>query len=142
MQASARNQLTGKVTKVEVGAVNAEVIVTIAGGDSIAASLTKESCAGLGIREGLDVLALIKAPLVMVVKDFCGYKLSARNQLQGTVKTITQGSVNAEVDIELPGGAAIAAIITSESLAALGLKDGDAAWAVFKAGSVILGVKA
>jgi molybdate transport system regulatory protein len=142
MKASARNQLTGKVTQVEVGAVNAEVIVALDGGDSLAASLTKESCADLGLKEGVEVLALIKAPLVMIVKDFGGYKLSARNQLQGTVQKITKGSVNSEVDIQLPGGAAIASIITNESLAALGLKDGDTASAVFKAGSVILGVKA
>jgi len=39
-------------------------------------------------------------------------KLSARNQLKGTIKRITPGAVNSEVVIELPGGIEIVSIIT------------------------------
>ncbi len=55
---------------------------------------------------------------------------------------ITRGSVNADVVIDLPGGTAVSAIITNDSLDSLGLREGDPACAVFKAGSVILGVNA
>jgi molybdate transport system regulatory protein len=140
MKASARNQLFGKVTSVRAGATHAEVEVSLKGGDTLCASVTNPSVDALGLEVGKDVLALVKAPLVMVVKDFGGYRLSARNQLQGTVTRVHKGAVNAEVVIQLPGGDSIAASITNDSVDALGLKDGDTATAVFKAGAVILGV--
>ena len=142
MKASARNQLTGKITGVRVGATYAEVDVSLKGGETLCASVTKESVDSLGLAVGGDVIALIKAPLVMIVKDFGGYKLSARNQLAGTVSRVQKGSVNAEVVIELAGGDAIAATITNDSVDSLGLAVGETATAVFKAGAVILGVAA
>ncbi len=140
MQASARNQLFGKITGVRVGATYAEVDVSLKGGDTLCASITKESVDALKLAVGGDVLALVKAPLVMVVKDFGGYRLSARNQLAGTVSRVQKGAVNAEVVIQLPGGDSIAATITNDSVYALGLQVGETATAVFKAGAVILGV--
>jgi molybdate transport system regulatory protein len=140
MKASARNQLFGKVTSVKIGATNAEVEVSLKGGDTIYASITNPSVAALGLEVSKYVVALVKAPLVMVVKDFGGYKLSARNQLPGTVARVNRGAVNSDVVIQLAGGDFIAASITNDSVDSLELADGDAATAVFKAGAVILGV--
>jgi molybdate transport system regulatory protein len=140
MKASARNQFFGKVTSVTMGTVNATVAINLKGGDSLVASITQESVADLGIKTGADVIALIKAPQVIVVTDFGGYRLSARNQLQGTITHVKKGSVNTEVVIELRGGNAVAATITNESVQTLELAVGGAATAVFKAGAVILGV--
>jgi len=140
VKASARNQFFGKVTDIRTGAVTVEICIGLKGGDTIVSSITKESADSLGIRNGDDAMALIKAPLVMIVKDFGGYRLSARNQLKGTVKRIQKGAVNSEVVIELAGGDSIAATVTNESVDSMGLSEGDAACAVFKAGSVILGV--
>lgn len=75
----------------------------------------------------------------MVVTDLEGYRLLARNQLAGTITQVKKGAVNAEVVIGLPGGDTVAASITNESVAALGLAVGAPAIAVFKANSVILG---
>jgi molybdate transport system regulatory protein len=140
MKASARNQLSGTISEIREGGVYAEVVVALKGGDRLVASVTKESEAALGLKPGTEVIALVKAPLVMVVTDFGGYKLSARNQLAGTVSRVHRGAVHTEVVIRLAGGDSIAATITNDSADALGLKDGDAATAVFKAGAVILGV--
>lgn len=52
------------------------------------------------------------------------------------------GAVNTEVVLQLPGGGTVAAVITNASATALGLAEGRAATAVFKASSVILGVAA
>ncbi len=60
--------------------------------------------------------------------------------LSGTVSRLHPGAVNTEVVIGLPGGGGIAAIITNDSAASLGLAEGLAASAIFKAGSVIVGV--
>jgi len=65
--------------------------------------------------------------------------LSARNQLEGTIKKITEGAVNSEVIIELPGGIEITSIITKHSVERLGLKEGGKAKAVIKATSVMIG---
>jgi molybdate transport system regulatory protein len=140
MKVSARNQFTGIVSAVLVGAVNAEVHVSLKGGEIIVAAITKESLETLAIKEGIEVIALVKAPQIIIVTDFGGYKLSARNQLKGTVTAVKDGVVNAEIDIELSGGDKVATTITKDSVETLGLKEGLAATAVFKAGAVILAV--
>ena len=67
-------------------------------------------------------------------------KLSARNVLKGKIKQITEGTVNSEVTIELPGGIPVVAIITKKSISSLGLAVGKDAYAVIKASSVMVGV--
>jgi len=141
MKASARNQFDGTVNEVILGAVNAEVHVGLKGGETIVASITKDSIETLGIETGKKVIALVKAPQVIVVTDFGDYRISARNQLEGTITAIKPGAVNTEVDIALPGGDKVAATVTNDSVQTLGLRKGQSATAVFKAGAVILGVK-
>ncbi|MGY6276164.1 TOBE domain-containing protein [Methylomonas sp. MgM2] len=140
MKASARNQFTGTIKDVIIGAVNAEVHVTLKGGDTIAANVTKEAVDDLGLKAGMDVIAMVKAPQIIIVTDFGGYKLSARNQLSGTITEVKPGAVNSEIDIELTGGDTIAATITNDSVASLGLAKGKSATAAFKAGAVILAI--
>lgn len=67
-------------------------------------------------------------------------KSSARNQLKGKVKSVTQGVVNSEVVIELPGGALVVSIITRTSAESLGLEPGKDAYAVIKASDVMVAV--
>ena len=140
MEASARNQFVGTVSEVRIGAVNAEVHVSLKGGDVVVASITKESVESLAIKDGVKVIALVKAPQIIVVTDFGGYKLSARNQLQGKVTNVKHGAVNAEVNIELNGGDTVVATVTNDSIDVLNLSEGQSATAVFKAGAVILAV--
>ena len=142
MKTSARNQFTGTVSEVVMGSVNAEIHVSLAGGETIVASITKESTEKLGVKPGIEVIALIKAPQIIIVSDFGGYRISARNQLPGTITEVKAGAVNTEVDIELSGGQKVAATVTNDSVETLGLRKGQAATAVFKAGAVILAVPA
>ena len=97
MKVSARNVFTGKVSGFRPGSVNAEVEVALAGGEHIVAIITMESAKTLAIGEGREVVALVKAPWVMLMTDSSGVRLSARNCLAGTVKSVEPGSVNAEV---------------------------------------------
>jgi molybdate transport system regulatory protein len=140
MKASARNQFTGTVSEVVIGAVNAEVHISLKGSETIVASITKESVESLVIKAGIEITALVKAPQIIIVTDFGGYKFSARNQLQGTVTVVKQGAVNSEVDITLSGGEQVVTTVTNDSVEALGLKAGQTATAMFKAGAVILAV--
>lgn len=142
MKTSARNQFLGKVTAIKKGAVNDEIDLEIAGGVKIVAIVTHESTDGLGLKVGAEAFALIKASSVILVTDGSGAKFSARNHLSGKISRLQEGAVNTEVVIELPGGSAIAAVITNESARNLNLAAGQAATAIFKASSVILGVPA
>ena len=68
-------------------------------------------------------------------------KLSARNQLKGTIVEIQDGAVNGIVKINLGGGNIISAVITMSSIRELGLKVGGTAYAVIKASNVMVGVE-
>ena len=69
MKISARNILKGKVVKFTKGAVNAEVVIELAGGAQVTSIITLESATSLGIAKGKDVYAIIKASDVMVGVD-------------------------------------------------------------------------
>jgi molybdopterin-binding protein len=65
MQLSARNQLKGTVRSVTLGAVMAEVVLSI-GDQEVAAAITRGSAEGLGLKEGDQVIVIIKATDVMI----------------------------------------------------------------------------
>ena len=140
MKISARNQFTGTVVEVLIGAVIAEVYIRLKGEETLVASITRASAETLAIKVGMEVLALVKSSQIIIVSDFGGYRLSARNQLPGTITQVKHGAVNAEIDIELKGGERIAATVTNDSAETLGLRKGQSVTAVFKAGAVILAV--
>ncbi len=140
MKTSARNQFSGKVVALKHGAVNDEVALEILGGQYIVATITRDSSDSLGLAIGDEAFALIKASSVIVATEMSGARISARNQLAGTVVRLQEGAVNSEVSIELPGGGTIAAIVTREGGHLLELALGAPAVAIFKASSVIVGV--
>ncbi len=142
MLTSARNQLSGTVTAITRGAVNDEVEIGLADGQAIVAIVTHSSTEALGLRIGTPAFALLKASWIILLTDTAGIKLSTRNQLAGTVASVTTGAVNAEVALTLAGGDVITAIITNESVRNLGLTVGAKASAAFKAAHVVVGVKA
>ena len=67
-------------------------------------------------------------------------KLSARNQLKGTVTEIQDGAVNAIVKVDIGSGNIISSVITMASVRELDLKVGGTAYAVIKASNVMIGV--
>lgn len=67
-------------------------------------------------------------------------RISARNQLKGTVVEIKEGAVNSIVVIDIGGGNKVSASITLDAVKELGLKVGSPAYAVIKATSVMVAV--
>lgn len=63
---SARNVLAGVVVHVRYGAVNSEVEITLTGGTTVVASITKASVSTLGLKAVDQVCAIIKASNVMI----------------------------------------------------------------------------
>ena len=78
MKISARNVLPGKVSKVTLGAVNAEVKLTLEGGDEIVAIITNDSAKHLGLKEGVRAYAILKASWLILGKGLEPKKLSAQ----------------------------------------------------------------
>ncbi|WP_338758812.1 TOBE domain-containing protein [Massilia sp. METH4] len=140
MKTSARNQFLGTVETVTRGAVNDEVVLRIVGDQRIVAVVTHESAGSLGLAPGVPAFALVKASSIIIAVEAEGARLSARNQLAGTIARVVPGAVNAEVTIALPGGGTIAATVTTGSAEGMELVAGMPATALFKASSVIVGV--
>jgi molybdopterin-binding protein len=69
-------------------------------------------------------------------------RFSARNQLQGKVKSVKLGEVMAEVIVELADGQEIVSAITRTSAESLNLKVGDSVAAIIKSTEVIIGKEA
>ncbi|MGA8427675.1 MAG: TOBE domain-containing protein [Candidatus Dormiibacterota bacterium] len=69
MRISARNQLRGTVTRVDMGAVMSTVVIRLAGGEEVVAAITKDSADNLELAVGDPVIAVVKATEVMVAKD-------------------------------------------------------------------------
>lgn len=64
---SGRNQLIGRITKVEVSGIMAKVALDI-GGQTITAVITRDACRDLGLTKGQTAAALIKATEVMIIR--------------------------------------------------------------------------
>lgn len=141
MKISARNQLKGTVTAVTDGAVNGIVLISL-GDATITADITMASIKELGLAEGKDAIAIIKASNVMFGAGDAPIKgISARNQLVGTVTTIRRGAVNGHVSLELADGSTVTGSITNAAIDDLGLEVGAPAVAIIKSTDVIVGVE-
>lgn len=68
-------------------------------------------------------------------------RISARNSLEGVIKTVHKGATTAHVEIELKDGQIVTASITNESVDELGLKPGKKAHAIVKSSDVMIAVE-
>jgi molybdopterin-binding protein len=68
-------------------------------------------------------------------------RLSARNQLKGTVTKVTKGATTSHVVVDIGNGQKITSSITNESVDELGIKDGGKVTVVIKASDVMIGVE-
>jgi molybdate transport system regulatory protein len=169
VKTSASNQLFGSIITIHTGAVNAEIIVALKGGEQVITTLSLTALSDLGLKVGMDAVLLINsADITLVVDaDTNGFSAtapcvalspasmqssatapcvalppasSARNRLACKVIRIQQDEVNAEVILLLPGGEMLAAMITGQSAQNMALMPGISAWALFKSNAPILGV--
>ena len=140
MKTSARNAFRCMVEEIRGGGVNCEVILRLSPGVGLAAVITAESVRDLGLRQGQEVTALVKAPFVMLAGGEAVPAVSARNRIPGTVSHREDGPVSCEVTLDIGEGKTIVATITRDGADELALAPGSRAWALFKASHVILAV--
>lgn len=67
-------------------------------------------------------------------------KISARNNLKGTVVSLEKGAVNGIVKIDIGGGNIVTASITNNAIEELALEVGKEAYAIIKASNVMVGI--
>lgn len=79
--------------------------------------------------------------MTLISRERMDMRLAARNQIRGTIVSVTRGPVMAMVKIDIGDGQAISATLTSEAADELDLREGQQAVALFKASSVMLGVE-
>jgi molybdenum-pterin binding domain len=68
MELSARNQIAGRITSIQVDGLMAEVSVDIGGGNEIVSTITRTSAERLDLKAGDHVNAVIKAGEVLIAK--------------------------------------------------------------------------
>ena len=137
LQTSARNQFRGQISKITKGAINTEVELQLSESSKIIAIVTNESAKQMGLNKGGNAIALIKSSWIILSTDE-NVSTSARNKLAGSVKKITQGKVNSEVQLNLGNEKSLSCVLTNASVKSLKLKKQQTVYALFKASSVIL----
>ncbi len=150
LRTSARNALFGTVESVVSGAVNDVVTLRLPGGQAVSATITQESTHALGLAPGVQAVALIKAPAVMLLRrmgDGVGdWRISAENQLPCVVTEVREGAVQSEVRLRLLDAetgsteTVLVAMLSRSAVELLALAEGVEAVAVFEASSVMLGL--
>lgn len=66
MKLSARNQLKGKILKVDEGLITAKVMLDLGNGNVISAIISKDAIADLNLKQGDDAFAIIKSTEVII----------------------------------------------------------------------------
>lgn len=138
MKLSARNQIKGRIIKVQEGAVNGIVTLQYEGG-AISGTISMNAIRELELKEGKEAIAVIKATEVMI--GLGELVLSARNKISGTISNIQEGAVNDIVTMDIAGGNKISATISKNAVEELELSPGKEAIAVIKATSVMFGIE-
>ena len=67
-------------------------------------------------------------------------RLSARNQIKGTIVDVKKGATTSHIRVDIGGGQIMTSSITNESVDDLGLKSGDKVTVVIKASDVMIAV--
>ncbi len=141
VRTSARNQFACTVLEVRMGEVNAQVMLALDAEQRLEAVVTCDSVARLGLVPGQEVLALVKAPAVLVLPGWA-MRTSAGNHLQGVVSRIHEGPVSSELVINLAQTPVrhVCAVVTTDALRELKLATDTQVTVAFQSSSVMLAV--
>jgi molybdate transport system regulatory protein len=142
LKISASNVYEGAILNVHHGSVNDDIEIMLdSGGTRLTSVITSISSKSLGLEPGKKVLAFFMASWVALMTDAEGVKLSARNQLKGTVASIKEGVVYAEVWVRLDCGESLTAMITTDSLKDMAIEAGSRITAIIKSSSIMIGAR-
>ena len=122
LRTSARNQLFARVAALRPDGLNTRVELTLDGGHALTAVITRNSGERLGLCEGAEGFALIKAPWVKLAGD-----VMSGNRLTATVVGREQVGDQLALEAELPGGVLLVASLVDD-LSVPGLGESITLW--------------
>lgn len=131
------NRLPARVLALNAGPINCELLLELAGGDRLAAVVTRTATDELGLRKGSPLWA-VPLTVLLVTGGEPAATDRQQNRLAGVVETVQPRGLNARVGLRLAGGSRLVAVVTTEAVAVLGLAPGVAAWALMPASQVLL----
>ncbi len=139
LRTSARNQLRGRVAGIEPGPLGVSVALELGGGAVLRAAVTPASVEALGLSEGSEAFALLKATAVQLAAVA---PADAAQALRGRVLSVQAEAAGGSVEVTLGfgDGQVLSAAPAAEAFAALGLTEGAEAWALVDPAQVILAV--
>lgn len=138
LQTSARNQFFGTLIARDHSQVQQHVRVLLADNKTVInAALTEQSANRLGLTEGKEVLALIKAPWVKLTKH-PAVANESDNALTGKITTLERGKENSEVLVTLSGGETLCSTLNNHEVDSQQLHLNDDVTALFNADQVII----
>ncbi len=138
LQTSARNQFFGTLIKRDHNQVQQHVKIQLSDGKSVInAALTEQSANRLGLSEGKEVLALIKAPWIKLKKGH-STEHPFDNALIGTISSIEKGNENSEIMVKLKDGETLCSTLPNQDVESQNLQMDDQVTALFNADQVII----
>ncbi|RYA23077.1 molybdenum-binding protein [Malaciobacter halophilus] len=138
MQISARNQLAVKIEKIVEDNVNASITLKTKSSQKMVSNISTNSVTALDLKVEDEIIAIFKSNNVMIAtSQLLGF--SARNKLEGVIKTLNFSEVSCEVVLEISTHETITSVITKEAALQLELKVGQKVFAVIKSSDIMLG---
>lgn len=137
MQISARNQLSGMISKIEKGAVNAQITIALKSGNELVSVITNSAVETLGLSENDEVTAFFKSSSVLLGRG--EMLISAQNRLEGKVLSVQPGHINSEVVVSVGEHDKIVAVVTQDSIEMLQIEAGSDICAVIKSNDIMIG---
>jgi molybdate transport system regulatory protein len=137
LQTSMRNQLPCRLVRLKTLGRAARVEVALADGSALFSRITKESAELLGLRAGLDLLALAKATAVHIGADDTpagDAPPAPSNRLAGLVARIARATSGDEVVVTLRSGLQLVGF----SEPGVRLQTGQTVWASLDESAVVL----
>jgi len=136
MQISACNRLSALVADMKKGRVTTNVRLT-AGGLRLTAVIPSSSAEDMALAVGDAVDVLFREVDVLLMRGEGAERVSASNQIAGTILDIKKGNVTAELPLTTDAGP-LTAVIARTSAEDMGLTIGDRVTAMFREIDVIL----
>ena len=134
LRTSARNQLFGKVKKIQKDKINSTLTISIEKNIEINASITNESTKELGIKKNKNVYALIKASWVDITTE------KKENSIQGRITKIKKEQNIVEVQLKINDKLTIISVMDLVKFESLHVKKNQLVYASFRPSDTIIGV--
>ncbi|MDR1425147.1 MAG: TOBE domain-containing protein [Azoarcus sp.] len=140
IKTSARNQFAGRIVGIKAEEVDFEVRLKLDDANELTATVTHESAENLGLKIGMEVWALAKAPAVrLLVVDET--PAAGWNVLTGVLDRIHRGAAHSEITVTLPGGKCLCSVVANRRIPEA-LAPGDSVRMAIAATSIVLCVPA